>query len=98
MEQLVIRGKELYKVKDILTVMGGYTVVKQIIDDESLPMVHPKKAGTCSCCPHFTEIEGKRADHVLWGECSRHRANVNMYKPFCASYKAEIEIDVIKED
>lgn len=98
MEQLIIRGNDLGKIRDIANVMGGYTVVKQIIEDGSLPQEFPVKSGTCSACPHFTRVEGIRTEHCLWGECSKHKANVNMYKPFCTSHKAEIKVEIIKED
>lgn len=97
MEQLVIRGNNLSKIRDIANVMGGYTVVKQIVDENDLPQEHLIKPNTCSACEHFTHIEGVRAEHCLWGECSKYHCNVNMYKPFCTSHKAEIDIEVIRE-
>lgn len=101
MEQLVIRGEELNKIREIVNVMGGYTVVKQIVEDERTPMVFEPKEGTCSSCPYFSRLEGPRTEYLKYGECTHKMfagAKANMYMRICPVREAELGIKVIRED
>lgn len=101
MEQLIIRGQNLNIARDVIRAIPGYTVVKEIVDGESDIKEHEVRPGTCSSCPHFTRIEGRRSEYLLYGECghpSMCGAKVNMYHKICSVRRAELEVINIEED
>lgn len=101
MEQLVIRGENLGKIREIVSLVGGYTTVKQIVEDDNTSITHPVVEGTCSACPHFIKLEGKRTEYLKYGECGHQSmcgAKTNMYNKICSIRRAELEVKRIEEE
>lgn len=94
MSKLIIEGRDLATVKNVVKAMGDYHVTELISNDSVNKVEKPIVPNTCSACPYFTDLIDRPE---LWGRCAKFGdAAIHRTHAFCPAYQEEINVKKVR--